>query len=158
MQIMVKQENKPMSENTKNTKSVKVKRGRPVKSATLPSGVRKGSKVTVSDIFGANADGDPKVAIQCRLTIYKRVKQMVKLGMLRKTKETRPTGGVGKPAAVYEVLAVSPEAAKRSKSKGKAKTPSAKLAEAPAVDLTPAPAPAEPVSVPDAVPAESVPA
>lgn len=130
---------------TQNSKSVKAKRGRPVKLATLPSKVRKGSKVTVSDIFGANSEGDPKVAIQCRLTVYKRVKEFIKLGMLRKTKETRPTGGVGKPATVYEVLAVSPEAVKRSKlTKAKAKAP--KLAEAPAVDLTPAPAPAEPVT------------
>lgn len=135
-----------MSKN-KNSKSVKVKRGRPVKPATLPDNVRKGSKVTVSDIFGANADGDPKVAIQCRLTVYKRVKEFIRLGMLRKTKETRPTGGVGKPATVYEVLAVSPEAAKRSKlAKAKAKAP--KLAEAPAVDMTPSPAPAEPVAAP----------
>jgi hypothetical protein len=139
-----------MSKNTKTTKSVnpKPRRGRSIKHATLPSNVRKGSKVTVSDIFGANAEGDPKVAIQCRVTVYKRVKQMVKLGMLRKTKETRPTGGVGKPATVYEVLAVSPEAIKRIKA---TKVNGPKLTDIPAIDLTP-----ESVPATDTVPDETV--
>lgn len=110
-----------MSETKKTVKSVKsatVKRGRgrPEKPLELP----KTAKWTVNDLVALNP------AIECRLTMYNRIRKLLKARKIQKLKETRPTGGVGKPMAVFQRVAVksAPKATKAPK--------------APTVDLTPA--------------------
>ena len=67
-------------------------RGRPsfpVNISTLPD------RFTVNDLREANP------TITCRLSLYTKRNRLVKNKFIRLTKDTVPTGGVGKPLTVY---------------------------------------------------------
>ena len=113
--------------------------GRPRKELVLP----KSNKFTISDIFAANGEN-----IKCRLTVYARVKEMVKAKALKRTQETLKTGKVGTPGTIFYRMS-----AWNSLQKKRHTRKTVKLASAPPVDLTPAPAPAETAPVIDTVPA-----
>lgn len=51
---------------------------------------------TIADVMALNP------TIKCRVTIDKRVKEWVKTRVVARTKDTRPTGGVGKPATLFQ--------------------------------------------------------
>lgn len=75
-----------------NKNSNTVRRGRPsfpVNISSLPE------KFTVNDLREANPQ------ITCRLSLYTKRSRLLQKRYIRLTKATVPTGGVGKPLAVY---------------------------------------------------------
>lgn len=108
----------------------KVTRGRPRKELKYPVA----GKFTVNDLVPLNKH------IECRLSIYTRIGELVKKGVLRYTGKTEPTGGVGKPLDIFESMA-NYRRARSVKATMKAR----KLAALAPVTLAPAPA-AEPVT------------
>lgn len=73
--------------NTQN----KVGRGRPVKPLTLPEM----SRFTLNDVRAVNPH------IVCRLSLYTKIGELIRSKVIRKTRETQPTGGVGKPLRIF---------------------------------------------------------
>lgn len=69
----------------------KTRRGRPTFPVNLPSA----NEFTINDLAEANPH------ITCRLTLYTKRNKLVKSKVIQLTKKTVPTGGVGKPLAVY---------------------------------------------------------
>jgi hypothetical protein len=74
-----------------NTQTQKVGRGRPVKPLALPEM----SRFTLNDVRAVNPH------IVCRLSLYTKVKELVRTKVIRKTRDTQHTGGVGKPLRVF---------------------------------------------------------
>jgi len=134
-----KQQNKNKNMDTKALLQNKSKNGKPSTRGRkrIPIELPKSTKFTISAILAANPQ------IKCRPTVYSRVNEMVKGGLLKRTSDTEETGKVGKPGFFYWKMGAwkSFQALKASnKTKGK------KLATVPAVDLTPVEAPAETVT------------
>lgn len=126
-----------MSENTKSVKSKSVKSNKSNKSVKGTRGRKplevkrpKSKQFTVNDVIAANPTGDGFI---CRATADKAIRKWRKTGEVSKTKETLPTGGVGKPATIFQFTGVT------VKAKAKA-APKTDLASTPAVDVTPVPA------------------
>lgn len=77
-----------MDNNNKETR-----RGRPsfpLNISTLPD------RFTVNDLRAANP------TITCRLSLYTKARKLVKSKLIKRTRQTVPTGGVGKPLSVFE--------------------------------------------------------
>jgi hypothetical protein len=77
--------------NTSNTDTAP-RRGRPSFPVILPAQDR----FTVNDLRAVNP------TITCRLSLYTKTKKLVKTKLIKRTRQTVPTGGVGKPLAVFE--------------------------------------------------------
>lgn len=108
-----------MSKNTTETRG----RGRPRKELNYPKG-----KFTLNTLVPLNPH------IVCRLSLYTRVTELVKKGVLRYTGKTIPTGGVGKPLDELQTMA-SYRNARTQKRNAKLR----KLATVAPVGLAPAP-------------------